>query len=35
MVKARQLSEIVCNSMIHKAVEEAERILNEKGRFGV
>jgi len=35
MVKARQLSEKVCNSMIHKAVEEAERILNEKGRFGV
>ena len=33
IVKAGQLSEKVCNPMIHKAVEEAERILSEKGKF--
>ena len=32
-VKARQLSEKVCNPMIREAVEEAERILSEKGIF--
>ncbi len=33
MVKARQLSEKVCNPMIREAVKEAERILSEKGIF--
>lgn len=32
-VKARQLSEKVCNPMIREAVKEAERILSEKGIF--
>jgi C_GCAxxG_C_C family probable redox protein len=35
MVKTRRLAESVCNPMIAMAVEEAERILREKGKLGV
>lgn len=33
-VKAKNFSETVCNPMIARAVEEAEKILREKGALG-
>jgi len=35
MVKARRLGESVCNPIVAMAVEEAEKILCEKGKLGV
>jgi hypothetical protein len=35
MVSTRHLADSVCNPMITRAVEEAEKILREKGKLGV